>query len=301
MKLVYSIVLNWNQPDLTKDTLLSLTKQKVSGYKHKILLVENGSVKTTKLSGLAGIEVLLLDQNYGFAKGNNMGIRKALDEGADYVFVVNNDVDLDSSALNQLFNFMESNNSAGAASPLIYFAKGYEFHKNRYKENQKGKVVWAAGGKIDWLNIYGSNRRVDEVDEGSDTKPIKIDFASGAAVLYSSKALNDVGFFDENYFMYLEDMDLSVRMSKKQYFSYLVPGSVVWHKVSQSSAIGGSLNDYYISRNRLIFGFKFASNRAKFALLREAFRLLFTGRDWQKRGVFDFFVRKYGRGSWPKK
>ncbi len=300
MKLVYSIVLNWNQPDLTKETLLSLSKQIVSGFEHRILLVENGSDKKTDLSGVT-YEVLLLDQNYGFAKGNNMGIRKALESGADYVFVVNNDVELARDAVHHLFNFMESSKDAGAASPLIYFAKGYEFHKSRYKESQKGKVIWAAGGKIDWLNIYGSNRRVDEVDDGLDAKPLKIDFASGAAVLYSSRVLNQVGLFDEDYFMYLEDMDLSVRMSMISKYAYLVPKSVVWHKVSQSSAIGGNLNDYYISRNRLIFGFKFASNRAKFALVREGIRLLLVGRKWQKRGVFDFFVRKYGRGSWPKK
>jgi GT2 family glycosyltransferase len=300
MKLVYSIVLNWNQPELTRETLLSLTKQKTDGFKHRILLVENGSEKKASVEGF-DVEILNLDQNYGFAKGNNFGIKQAFKNGADYVFVVNNDVLLSKDALHLLFEFMESNSEACSASPLIYFAKGYEFHKNRYKESEKGKVIWAAGGQIDWANVYGSNRLVDVVSTKKETTPVRVDFASGAAVLYRASILRAVGLYDEDYFMYLEDMDLSVRMSQKSAYPYLVPTSEVWHKVSQSSEVGGQLNDYFITRNRLIFGLKYASSRAKFALLREAVKLLFVGRKWQKRGVFDFFVRKYGRGSWPKK
>ena len=76
------------------------------------------------------------------------------------------------------------------------------------------------------------------------------------------------------------------------------PKAKVWHKVAQSSGIGSGLNDYFITRNRLLFGFKYASARARFALMRESFRLLFFGRKWQKIGAKDFYFNKFYKGSW---
>jgi len=75
----------------------------------------------------------------------------------------------------------------------------------------------------------------------------------------------------------------------------------LWHKVSQSSAIGNELNDYFIHRNRLLLGMKYAKIRTRFALYRESLRFLWSGRPWQRRGVMDFYLGILGKGSWTDK
>ena len=78
------------------------------------------------------------------------------------------------------------------------------------------------------------------------------------------------------------------------------PESVVWHKNAQSAGGSGSfLQDYYITRNRLLFGLKFVSFRQKAALIKESFKLLAKGRKWQKKGVMDFYLGRLGKGSYP--
>jgi len=76
------------------------------------------------------------------------------------------------------------------------------------------------------------------------------------------------------------------------------PKTKIWHKVARSSGIGSDLNDYFITRNRLLFGIRYTKFRTKFALVRESFKLLLTGRRWQKIGVRDFYLGRFGKGSW---
>jgi hypothetical protein len=113
-----------------------------------------------------------------------------------------------------------------------------------------------------------------------------------------SEALKNAGLFEEKYFMYLEDADLSQRLKRKGWEVLYTPKAEIWHKVAQSSGIGSDLNDYFITRNRLLFGMRYAALRTKFALIRESIRLLLTGRKWQKTGIRDFYLGRFGRGSW---
>ena len=162
-----------------------------------------------------------------------------------------------------------------------------------------GKVIWYSGGEIDWGNVYGKTRGVDEVDGGQYDTMEKTDYATGTCMFIRAKVLKDVGLFDEKYFMYYEDTDLSMRLIKSGYGVFYVPSSVIWHKVAQSSGIGGDLNDYFITRNRLLFGIKYAPLRSKIALIKESLRFTISGRKWQRTGVHDFYLRKLERGSWP--
>lgn len=151
---------------------------------------------------------------------------------------------------------------------------------------------------MDWKNIYGSNRGVDEVDTGQYEESMPIDFATGAAMFCKISALGVVGGFDGKYYMYLEDADLSVRMKRFGFGVVYYPKAYLWHKVAQSSEIGGALNDYFIGRNRMLFGMKFASLRTKLALIKESLRLIHTGRKWQRIAVRDFYIMNFGKGSW---
>ena len=254
-------------------------------------------LKKVKLNNVT-YEIVENKKNLGFAEGNNIGIRHSLNHKADYVLILNNDTIVNPDLVLGLYKAAKKYPDAGLISPKIYFAKRYEYHVKQYKKNELGKVIWYAGGDMDWENVYGTNRGVDEVDKGQLNKTVDTDFATGACMFIRRKAIRKTGKFDWRYFMYLEDADLSQRMRKKKWRVLYTPKAHLWHKVAQSSKIGGDLNDYYITRNRLIFGMKYAPIRTRFALYRESLRILLKGRKWQKIGVLDFYMGIRGKGSY---
>lgn len=295
------VILNWNGYKDTIVCLDSISKLTPGNFELKTLVVDNASTDnslTEIREKFPKIKIIKNKQNLGFAEGNNVGIRHAMKEGADYVLILNNDTILDKNLLNEFVNAIEKHPKAGALTAKIYFAKGYEFHKSRYKDSDLGKVIWSAGGRIDWKNVYGTNFGVDEVDKGQFSNLKNTDFATGACSMFNIKALTEVGLFDQKYYLYLEDMDLSYRLKLHGWEILFVPKAILWHKVSQSSSIGSQLNDYFITRNRLIFGMKYAGKRAKAALVKESLKFMVKGRKWQKIGVVDYYMGKFGKGSW---
>ena len=304
MTKIFLVILNWNR---ATDTIECISKINVSNFELVIIVVDNASkddsvkrikdvISKIKVKGMV-FKTIINEKNFGFAGGNNIGIQYALGNKADYVVILNNDTLVHPDFLIKSLEVARRNRSVGAVSPKIYFAKGFEFHKERYKIKDLGKVIWYAGGKIDWKNVYGKGRGVDEVDRGQYEKVSETDYATGTCLLIPGSVLENVGGFDDRYYMYYEDTDLSLRIKRAGFKIIYVPSAIVWHKVAQSSAIGSDLNDYYITRNRLIFGMKYAPLRAKLSLVRESMKLLLKGRRRQKRGVIDFYLGNYGKGS----
>lgn len=304
MKHVSVVILNWNGWVDTIECLKTLEKVVLSHISLQILIVDNASTNDSikeidsYIRNKPQISLIKNNTNLGFAGGNNVGIKKALELKADYIMVLNNDTLVDKNLIKALVDFMEDHPEAGAVSPKMYFAEGFEFHKTRYSKNELGKVIWYAGGDIDWNNVYGVNHGVDEVDTGQFNEPRETTFASGACLFLRSSVVRAVGMFDERYFLYLEDTDLCMRIRRAGFSIYFVPDGFLWHKVSQSSSIGSNLNDYFITRNRLLFGVTYATLRANIALFRESIRFLMSGRMWQKKGARDYYFRKFGNGSW---
>lgn len=303
------VILNWNRKKDTLDCLESISKLRAVSCYPSVIVVDNASNDGSQASIRKSLirlkkrlnwsfEFLENSQNLGFAAGNNVGIKHAVNHNADFVMVLNNDTLVHKDLLASLLDTMSRDKKAGLVSPKIYFAKGFEFHKERYKKGDLGRVIWYAGGTIDWNNIYGSNRGVDEVDVGQYDDVVETDFATGACMMIRVEVIKQVGMFDEKYFMYFEDADLSMRAKRKDWRVLYDPKAILWHKVSQSSGIGSALNDYFITRNRLLFGARYASVRTRFSLYKESLRLFQNGREWQRRGVVDFYLRKFGRGSW---
>jgi GT2 family glycosyltransferase len=308
MKKSSIIIASWNRKSDLLETLESLKLLSLKDIYLEVVVVDNGSTdgsdkaisnfiscnSNTRISW----KLIKINRNTGFCEGNNVGIKYSLNRGTDYIILLNNDVYVNTNLVSKLICFADKHKNAGAVTPKIYFAKGYEYHKNRYSKSDLGKVFWCAGGSIDWSNVYCNNRGVDEIDKGQYDNEGEVDFASGCCILFPSEVLNKIGLLDERYFAYLEDADISLRIFKAGYRVFYTPDTCIWHKVSQSSSIGSELNDYFITRNRLIFGLKYASWRAKFALLRESIRFIFSGRKWQKIGVVDFYLGKFKKGSW---
>lgn len=302
MKLIYIVLINYNSQEETIDCLNSLKNIAKKNFKIKTIVVDNYPENRIKINVEKykdiDLEVILNPVNAGFSGGNNVGIKKAIEANADYVLLLNNDTIVDKDFLQKLFEFAESKESAGLIVPKIYFAKGYEFHKDRYQPSELGKVFWYAGGNMDWANVIGHHIGVDEVDHGQFDQIKETDFATGCCILIKMNVIKKIGLLDEKYFLYYEDSDYSEKAKKNNFKIYYVPQSIIWHKNAGSTGGSGSkLQDYYITRNRLYFGNRYAPLRAKIALNREALKLLKSGRDWQKAGVKDYFAKKMGKSS----
>jgi len=303
MQKVFVIILHYNGYRDTLECLESLQKVNLSKETSiEIVVVDNApkdkfKVQSSKFK-VDKVEVIRNEKNLGFAGGNNVGIRYALKNGADYVLILNNDTYVDKNFLEELLKAAGKDDKIGIVVPKIYFAPGFEFHKNRYTPKELGKVFWYAGGEMDWNNVIGHHRGVDLVDKGQFDKAEETDIATGCCMMVKKQVFDKIGLFDEKFYLYYEDADLSEKTKKAGYKIVYVPKSILWHKNAGSAGGSGSgLQDYYITRNRLLFGISYAPVRAKFALFRESLKILLSGRYWQKRGVLDFYFNKFGKGS----
>ncbi|MBT3230654.1 glycosyltransferase family 2 protein [Candidatus Uhrbacteria bacterium] len=166
-------------------------------------------------------EMVMIDDgvNHGFAGGNNLGIKWAIDHGFDYVFLNNGDLKLDPKAIEKLVEVMESDSGIGSAQSFVRFWKEPEM------VNVTGGVMHVAG--------FGYAR-----DNGSNISDVKrkngeeIMYASGAAVMYRLSALKKVGFLEEGFFMYHEDLELGLRLRFAGYKNVLCTESHAFHDYS---------------------------------------------------------------------
>lgn len=239
--------------------------------------------------------VIELNENLGFSGANNMGMNKAISEGAQILVLLNNDTTLDEGFLDPLVN-QALKKDVGLVSPKIYFYPGNEFHKDSYKKDEQGKVIWYAGGIIDWQNVYAYHRGVDEVDHGQFDEQEETQFATGCCVALASRTYKTIGKMSEEYFFSWEDTDWSVRAKSKGLKIVYEPISVIWHKNAGSSGGSGSkFHQYYHNRNRMLFGYKYAPIRTKLALVKEGLLRIFKGNNIEKRAVMDMWLGRLGR------
>lgn len=294
MKNIAIVIVNWNGKKDTLACLASLSKFKVKSLKFKVIVVDNGSTDGS-VEGIRKkfplVEVIENNENLGFTGGNNIGIHRALEDGADFVWLLNNDTYVDKNALQALVNEC-TDEHVGVVGSKIYFAPGHEFHKDRYNTAQLGKVLWYAGGLIDWNNMYASHRGVDEVDCGQYDKIDETAFVTGCSMLVKREVFEKIGLLDEKFFAYLEDLDFCLRAKQAGYKLLYAPKSVVWHKNAGSSSVGSQLHQYYMTRNRLLIGMRYAPLRTKLALLKEGMRFTSIRRRAFLDGLFGHFGKQ---------
>lgn len=301
MRNVFVSILHFGSPIMTIACLKSLEKARNENIKLTVVIIDNDSKNRLSLSDenfKLNIRLFKSDQNLGFTGGHNKAMRHALDKGADYIMILNNDVVVDENLIVELIAQFDKTENVGIVSPKIYFTAGREFHKERYKESDLGNIIWYAGGITDWKNVINSHRGVDEIDHGQFEKAEDTDFATGACMMIKREIVSKIGVFDKRYFLYYEDADFNMRIRRGGYRILFVPKGKLWHSNAGSSSSGSELQDYYITRNRMLFGMRYAPLRSKLSLIKEGFRLTITGRRWQKIGARDYFLKRFGRGSY---
>jgi GT2 family glycosyltransferase len=290
------IILQFSNLKETLDCLESL-QQVQTKHEIEVYLVVHGSkkVEIQKVTSVFPVIQILEMANAGFAGFNNIGIHSAINNGCEAFVLLNNDTIVDPHFLDPLIDAIYEP-TVGFASPLIYFYSGKEFHRESYQNNERGRVIWYAGGEIDWNDVDAYHWGVDEVDHGQYTTLSKTQYATGCCMAFSKKTLIKIGFMDDRYFLYYEDADWSITARNKQLISVVVPKAKIWHKNAGSTQGPGSkLHQYYQSRNRILFAIKFAPWRSKIAVLRQAVRLLFSLDNVIRNAMIDALSGRYGK------
>ncbi|MCA9301583.1 glycosyltransferase family 2 protein [Candidatus Saccharibacteria bacterium] len=257
------VVVNWNGLRFLETFFDSLNGQTYDREDYEIIMVDNNSsddsVAFTE-KNYPAVRIVKHHSNSGFAKGCNIGIRKALGK---YIVLINNDMFLDKDWLESLIQSAnKSSSSIGAVVSKVMFKnkKGYI--------NNVGSILEAGS---DWPV---KDRGFMEKDTGQYNKREEVSAFCGASVLLKRSMLESIGLFDQNFFMYFEDADLSWRGSRADWGYLYEPRSVAYHEHTGSSKEGSPFFTFYVSRNRLLILLKNGS-RDKFL---KAFRELFQDR-----------------------
>lgn len=211
---VWIILVNWNGWRDTVECLASLEKLVHDHFDAKTIVVDNGSTDDSveRLKEyFPGLNILLANVDLGYAGGCNIGIRKAMAEGADYVWALNNDAIVPPTALEELVTAAESDKRLGVVASVSY-----------YKDAPQKIQAWGGG----WISFWTGRAGHYHETVGRH----KLQYITGASMLLRCTALRSVGVLDEKaYFMYWEDSDLSYRMRKAGWHLYVNPESHVLH------------------------------------------------------------------------
>lgn len=239
---VLAVVLNWRQPAMTLECVRALSAMSAPAALD-ILVIDNGSgdgsAETLRHELPAGIDLLALPENLGFGRGNNVGLRKALDEEYDYALLINNDAFAAPDMLARLLAAAES--SIALLSPKITY-------------EAKPDILWFAGArrKRRTLDIADTGRGIADGPAWSADRDA--DFLLGTCLLVNMTAVRSVGLFDERYFMYFEDLDWSIRLQHAGFRLRLVAGAHLAHRVAASSGgLESPARRYHLARSGVIF------------------------------------------------
>ena len=247
-QLLYAITLNWNRKQDTLECLSSFMEVHwPAGWEVRLLLLDNGSTDGTVEAVQATfphVEIVHNAENFGFARGFNEGLRYALQQGADAIFIFNNDTLFDTNLGLPLLAALDA--GVAAVSPAIFYA-------------DPPTEIWSVGGgRHPWtLEMTGNHGRgLPHLPN----EPFDRAFLTACALIFQSKALREIGLFDEQFFMYYEDSDWSIRAQRAGWRLRVAPKAHLLHKVAQSSGGSESPNErYYMARSSLKFFRKHAT------------------------------------------
>jgi len=238
------IILHLDDREALRDCLRSCGALTYSNC--EIIVVENGSKvawNLTELQSLAACvtEIVKSPVNLGYARGNNLGINRALARGAEYVVLLNDDTEGAPEFLDILVRAGEDNKEVGALCPMIYY-----FLARR--------TIWFSGGRFDAASGELSAPNAGTTDEGCQQDLIDSDWLTGCCVLLKRRVLEKLGLLDERFFIYWGDTDFSLRIRKAGFRIAVAPGAHIWHKVSLSTGGDDSpLKAYHKVRGQLLF------------------------------------------------
>ena len=234
------ITINYNG---LKDTCELLGTLPLEDNSLEVIVVDNAS-KENEASIIEQrypmVKVIRSPQNFGFAGGNNLGIKAAHGE---YLFFLNNDTVLrhQTSDFRHLIDRLESSDKIGAVCPKIRFS--WEHHPIQY----------AGYTPLSPITMRNHAIGFGEDDHGQYDTPHPTPYAHGAAMMVKREVIDKAGFMPECYFLYYEELDWSMMIRRAGYDIWYEPACTIYHKESQTTGQMSALRTYYVTRNRLLF------------------------------------------------
>jgi GT2 family glycosyltransferase len=247
---VVAIILNWNGKADTVECLDSLEHTVYPNY--KIIVVDNastdGSIELFK-DRYPGIKIIRNPINLGYAEGNNVGIREAIGDKADYVLILNNDTVVDPNLITELVAVAERVPNVGFVGPKNYY----------YERGGRKDVINFAGGTFSICRGTTYNIGMNEVDKGQHDEIKESNYIPGSCVMVKREVIEKIGLINPEYFTYWEDTDWCVRALKAGYRSVYVPKAKIWHKIGVQKGKKNIKAYYYFGRNIFLLVKKHAS------------------------------------------
>ena len=239
--LVNIVILNWNGLEDTRECLHSL--RGVTYSNRRTIVVDNGSegreAGALRHEFQDSIHVIESEANIGFAAGANLGIRHGLNDGAQFVLLLNNDTTLDPGFLTELVEAAQFRDDGAAFCPKTYFYANPE-------------IIYSTGGSVSIWTATAKQIGRGQRDSGQFDRVAIRDYADGVCMLITRGALEMVGLLDEEYFAYWEETDWCTRARANGLRCYYVPEARIWHKAAR---VQSPTNQYYFlyRRNALMF------------------------------------------------
>ena len=231
---IFTVIPNLNGEDSIEKCVNSLKAQTI---KNRIVVIENGSKDkslTILKKNYPDIEIIENSKNLGFAGGVNQGIEKAIDLGAEHIALFNNDAVADKNWLKGLVEVVQASPKVGIVAPKLL-------------SSDKKHLDSTGDQYTNWGLPYPRGRR--ELDDGQYSKPERVFAASGGASLYRVSMLKEIGLFDEDFFAYYEDVDISFRAQLAGWKVAYEPSSIVYHKIGATSSKIPGFTTYQTIKN----------------------------------------------------
>lgn len=238
---VYFIILNFNSYEETIKCIRNL--QCISYKDYEIIIVDNAS-KDSSVERIKKefplLKLLVSSENLGYAYGNNMGIKYALEKGADYICILNNDVVVEEKFLEPLIDILKSDATIGMVGPAIC----------QYNARD---TIQSMGAGINLLTGLAQAKHKNKAFSSMAGRDIEVDYLGGACFVVKREVIEKIGFIPENYFLFFEETEFCLKAKRKGFMLICTGKSRVYHKGSLTISKFKGLSYYFLCRNRVVF------------------------------------------------
>lgn len=241
---LFTVVLNFRHTDDTLRCVGSL--QRSTCRNQRLVVVDNASTAATRAAlhqGLPATTVLASEDNLGYAGGNNLGIRHALERAADFVWILNPDIVVTPESLERLLRTAWERPDAGIIGCRVLYG------------GAAPSRIWFNGGLLDWTDAGATSHLDDGMEDSAvpATGPFATDYVTGAAMLVRREVFEEVGLLPTDYFLYFEETEFNLRAQRAGWSSLVEPRAKLVHHKRSTGRLPAPYYVYYFVRNRLRF------------------------------------------------
>jgi GT2 family glycosyltransferase len=236
------VTVTYNSATVLEEFLDSLASQTHSPLVLYAVDNASGDATVAKLRQHSGISIVVIpnEQNLGVAEANNEGIRAALEDGCEYVLLLNNDTVFPGDMIAELLAGLDAHQCEMTTARMYYHD-----HPDR---------IWCAGGRISpWRGYDVVHDGADQADHGQFDVPRAVEYTPTCCLMARRSVFEKVGLMDGRYFVYVDDVDFLYRCRKRGLSLWYIPSARLWHKVSSLTTSVSNFTLRYCTRNRVYF------------------------------------------------